>query len=189
MNVNSMEAVMQEIGRLWPAMAGITYSRIEKRGIQWPCPAFDHPGTPYLFKEGFPRGKGRFTAVTYRHSAEMPDTEYPFILSTGRQLFQYHTGTMTRKTSAIEEVAEPYVEVNPKDAERLSIKDGQNIKVSSRRGSIEIRAKVTERPLTGMVFIPFHFKEASANALTNTATDPVCKIPELKVCAVKVEVF
>lgn len=188
MNSNSMEVVMQEICSLWPAMAGITYRRIEKRGIQWPCPTVDHPGTPYLFKEGFPRGKGRFTAVTYRLSAEMPDNEYPFILSTGRQLFQYHTGTMTRKTSAIEDVAEPYVEVNPEDAERFSIQDGQQVKVSSRRGSIKIIAKVTERPLKGMVFIPFHFKEASANALTNTATDPVCKIPELKVCAVKIEV-
>jgi formate dehydrogenase major subunit/formate dehydrogenase alpha subunit len=190
MKFSSPEEVMQEIGRVWPAMAGITYGRIEKRGIQWPCPTPDHPGTPYLFKGGFPRGKGRFTPVNYRPSAELPDSDYPFILSTGRQLFQYHTGTMTRKTFAIEAIAggRPYVEMHPEDAGRLNIVDGQKITVSSRRGSIEIAAKVSQRPLKGMLFIPFHFKEAAANVLTNTATDPVCKIPELKVCAVRIEV-
>lgn len=188
MKYNSLEDIMKEIGRLWPAVAGITYSRIEKHGIQWPCPTPEHPGTPYLFKGGFPRGKGRFTAVSYRPSAELPDDEYPFVLSTGRQLFQYHTGTMTRKTSAIEAIAsQPYVEIHPEDARRLNIADGQKITVSSRRGSIDLAAKITERPLRGMVFIPFHFKEAAANVLTNTATDPVCKIPELKVCAVKIK--
>ena len=189
MKHNSVEEIMQEIGRLWPAVAGITYGRIEKRGIQWPCPAPGHPGTPYLFKGGFPRGKGRFTAVSYRPSAELPDNDYPLVLSTGRQLFQYHTGTMTRRTSAIEAVAggQPYVEIHPEDARKLCITDGQKISVSSRRGSIEIAAKITERPLQGMVFIPFHFREAAANILTNTALDPVCKIPELKVCAVKIK--
>ena len=126
--------------------------------------------------------------MSYRPSAELPDDEYPFVLSTGRQLFQYHTGTMTRKTSAIEAIAsQPYVEIHPEDARRLNIADGQKITVSSRRGSIDLAAKITERPLRGMVFIPFHFKEAAANVLTNTATDPVCKIPELKVCAVKIK--
>ncbi|HWR57316.1 MAG TPA: molybdopterin dinucleotide binding domain-containing protein, partial [Thermodesulfovibrionales bacterium] len=188
MKYNSVEEVFKEIGRVWPAVAGISYGRIEKRGLQWPCPSPDHPGTPYLFKGTFPRGKGRFSAISYRPSAELPDAEYPFVLSTGRQLFQYHTGTMTRKTKAIEKVApHSYVEIHPDDAAALSIVDGQRIKVSSRRGSIELAAMVTERPLRGMVFIPFHFKEAAANVLTNTATDPVCKIPELKVCAVKIE--
>jgi len=188
MNYHSAEEVMQEISRVWPAVAGISYGRIEKRGIQWPCPSPDHPGTPYLFRGGFPRGKGRFTAVSYRPSVELPDDEYPFVLSTGRQLFQYHTGTMSRKTSAIEAIAggRPYVEIHPDDARKLNITDGQKITVSSRRGNIEISAKISERPLQGMVFIPFHFREAAANALTNTATDPVCKIPELKVCAVKI---
>ncbi len=190
MNYNSVEEIMQEIGRLWPAVAGITYGHIEKRGVQWPCPTPDHPGTPYLFKGGFPRGKGRFTAVSYRPSAELPDNDYPLVLSTGRQLFQYHTGTMTRKTSAIEAISagRPYVEIHPEDARKLNITDGQKVTVSSRRGSIEIAAKITERPLQGMVFIPFHFKEAAANVLTNTALDPVCKIPELKVCAVNIKV-
>jgi len=190
MRYHAVEEIMQEIGRVWPAMAGISYGRIEKRGIQWPCPAPEHPGTPYLFKGGFPRGSGKFTAVSYRASEELPDDAYPFILSTGRQLFQYHTGTMTRKTAAMETVsgAQPYAEIHPEDAERLGISDGKKITVSSRRGTIEIAAKVTEKTLKGMVFIPFHFKEAAANVLTNTVTDPVCKIPELKVCAVKIEV-
>lgn len=190
MKYASMEEVFREVGRVWQALAGISYGRIDKLGIQWPCPTPEHPGTPYLFKAGFPRGKGRFSVVNFRPSAELPDTEYPFILSTGRQLFQYHTGTMTRKTAAIETVApHPYVEMNPEDAAALSIMDGQKVKVSSRRGGIEITAKVSERPLKGMVFIPFHFREAAANVLTNTAADPVCKIPEFKVCAVKVEVL
>jgi formate dehydrogenase alpha subunit len=189
MEYHSIEDVMREIGRLWPAVSGISYGRIEKHGIQWPCPAPDHPGTPYLFKGGFPRGKGRFTAVAFRPSAEVPDGEYPFMLSTGRQLFQYHTGTMTRKNPALEAVAgaRPYVEIHPEDAKKLGIEEGQKIRVSSRRGSIEISAMVTERPLQGMIFVPFHFKEAAANVLTNTALDPVCKIPELKICAVKIE--
>lgn len=190
MKYHSEEEIFREIGTLWPAIAGITYNRIEKNGLQWPCPTLEHPGTPYLFKGGFPRGKGRFTAVPYRVSAEMPDKEYPFVLSTGRQLFQYHTGTMTRKTTAIETIAsKPYVEISPEDSERLNIRDNQFIRVSSRRGSIEIHAKVSERPLKGVVFIPFHFKEAAANVLTNTATDPSCMIPELKVCAVKIEIL
>jgi len=187
MNAASADETFLEIGRVWPSMAGMTYSRLEKRGIQWPCPTIEHPGTPYLFKGGFPRGKGRFTPVKYRPSAELPDSEYPFILSTGRQLFQYHTGTMSRKTAAIEVVSPPYVEINPEDAKMLSLANGQKVKVSSRRGSIEITVRVSERPLKGVVFIPFHFKEAAANVLTNTAFDPVCKIPELKVCAVKIE--
>ena len=188
MTYHSDEAVFQEIGRLWPAMAGISYRRIRKMGVQWPCPTPDHPGTPYLFKGGFPRGKGRFTVVSYRPSAEVPDSEYPYILSTGRQLFQYHTGTMTRKTTAIETVAPgPYVEMNDEDARGLAVRDGQKVRVSSRRGSIEVIARVSEKTLRGMVFIPFHFKEAAANVLTNPATDPVCSIPEFKVCAVKIE--
>jgi formate dehydrogenase major subunit/formate dehydrogenase alpha subunit len=187
MKTTPVDEIFLEIGRVWPSVAGMNYRRLEKRGIQWPCPTIEHPGTPYLFKGGFPRGKGRFTPVKYRLSAELPDSEYPFVLSTGRQLFQYHTGTMTRKTSAIDMVSSPYVEINPEDARMLSVTDGQKVKVSSRRGSIEIAVRVSQRPLKGVVFIPFHFKEAAANALTNTALDPICKIPELKVCAVRIE--
>jgi formate dehydrogenase alpha subunit len=185
---NYIEEVLQEIGNIWPAVAGVTYGRIGTSGLQWPCPTPDHPGTPYLFKGGFPRGKGAFSEVHFSPSKELPDKKYPFILSTGRQLFQYHTGSMTRKVKELNRVApEAYVEIHPRDAERLKVNDGDVVRVSSRRGSIKIKDIVSERPSRGMVFIPFHYKEAAANALTNTELDPVCKIPELKVCAVKIE--
>lgn len=188
MSYGSAEDVLKEIGKIWPAMAGITYDRIEKIGIQWPCPTLDHPGTPYLFKDGFPRGKAKFMAVNFRPSEELPDDTYPLVLTTGRHLFQYHTGTMTRKTPGIETIAsQPYAEINPEDAQKLNIKDGQKVVVSSRRGSIELFARVTDRTLKGLVFIPFHYKEAAANVLTNTTVDPIAKIPELKVCAVRIE--
>ena len=182
------EEILQEVGGLWPAVAGITYGRIESFGIQWPCPTLNHPGTPFLFKGGFPRGKAGFTAVHYSPSKELPDKEYPFILTTGRQLFQYHTGTMTRKVPELNKVApEAYIEINPEDAAGLGIREKQMLKVSSRRGSINIRALISERPARGVVFIPFHYKEAAANILTSAELDPTCKIPELKVCAVNIE--
>jgi len=188
MRYDSIEDVFHESGKLWPALAGITYKRISKRGIQWPCPTLDHPGTPYLFKGGFPKGKAAFTVVRYRPSEELPDDEYPFLLSTGRQLFQYHTGSMTRRIDAINKVSpSAYIEINPDDANRLGIRDGDTVKVSSRRGSTHINVLISRRPTKGVVFIPFHFREASANLLTNTALDPISKIPELKVCAVKIE--
>lgn len=188
MKYNFVEEVFQEIGNVWQAVKGITYGRIDKHGIQWPCPTLDHPGTPYLFKGGFPRGKAAFTVVEYRRSQEVPDEEYPFLLSTGRQLFQYHTGSMTRRVDALNAVApEAYVELNPEDAGRLGITEGQAVRVSSRRGEIEIKAQISEKPAKGMVFIPFHYREAAANVLTNTVLDPACKTPELKVCAVKIE--
>jgi formate dehydrogenase major subunit/formate dehydrogenase alpha subunit len=188
MRYDSIEDVLHESGNLWPALAGITYKRIAKRGIQWPCPTLDHPGTPYLFKGGFPKGKAAFTVVRYRPSEELPDDEYPFLLSTGRQLFQYHTGSMTRRIDAINKVSpSAYIEINPDDANNLGIHDGDTVKVSSKRGSIDINVLISRRPTKGVVFIPFHFREAAANLLTNTALDPISKIPELKVCAVKIE--
>jgi len=188
MKYNSMEEVFLEAKSLWPALSGITYQRIEKQGIQWPCPTLDHPGTPYLFKGGFPRGKAQFTVVKYKEPQELPDENYPFILSTGRQLFQYHTCSMTGRVDAINAVApEGYVELNPEDAEKLGITHGEKVRVSSRRGAIEVSVRISERPPRGMVFIPFHFKDAAANVLTNTALDPIAKIPELKVCSVRIE--
>jgi formate dehydrogenase major subunit/formate dehydrogenase alpha subunit len=183
------DEIFQEIGKAWPAMAGMSYARLEEGGLQWPCPTHDHPGSPYLFKGGFPRGKGRFTVVNYRPSAEMPDEEYPFVLTTGRMLFQYHSGSMTRRVAPIEKVAsEAYAEINPADAKALAIEDGSRVKVSSRRGSIVLAARVTKRPGKGVVFIPLHFKEAAANVLTSsTGLDPVAKIPSFKVSAVKIE--
>ncbi|RMG66496.1 MAG: formate dehydrogenase subunit alpha, partial [Nitrospirae bacterium] len=189
MNYANISEVFREIGKAWPAVAGITYSRLEHGGLQWPCPTVDHPGTTYLFKGGFPRGKGRFTIVKYRDPMEMTDEEYPFVLTTGRQLFQYHTGTMTRRVPPINQISPgPYMEINPDDALTLGIEDNQRVRVSSKRGSIELNARLTDRVEKGVVFIPFHFKEAAANVLTDSkALDPLCKIPELKVCAVKVE--
>lgn len=185
---DSIEDVFHEASELWPALAGITYRRIAKTGLQWPCPTQNHPGTQYLFKSGFPRGKAAFTSVAYRQSEELPDEDFPFLLSTGRQLFQYHTGSMTRKIDAINAVSpSAYMEIHPDDADTLSVLDGEMVKVSSRRGSIDVKASVSGRPSKGLVFIPFHFREAAANVLTNTALDPVSKIPELKVCAVKIE--
>jgi formate dehydrogenase alpha subunit len=188
MKYNLIEEVLHEAGRLWPAVAGITYARIAKMGLQWPCPTINHPGTPYLFKGGFPRGKGAFSSIRYRPSEELPDNEYPFLLSTGRQLFQYHTGSMTRKIDAINKVSpEAYVEINPDDAKQLGINDGVIVRVSSRRGAINVKTVISDRPAKGMVFIPFHFKEAAANVLTSNVLDPIARIPELKVCAVKIE--
>lgn len=181
--------IFREIGQAWPALAGMSYARLEDGGLQWPCPTPDHPGTQYLFKGGFPRGKGRFTPVKYKASFEQPDREYPFILTTGRQLFQYHTGGMTRRVKPIDAVSpESYVEINPEDARTLAIEGGSRVKVTSRRGSIIVKAVVTKRPARGVVFIPFHFKEAAANALTSsTALDPVAKIPAFKVSSVRIE--
>jgi predicted molibdopterin-dependent oxidoreductase YjgC len=181
--------IFREMGQAWPALAGMSYARLEDGGLQWPCPTPDHPGTQFLFKGGFPRGKGRFTPVTYKPSAEQTDKDYPFILTTGRLLFQYHTGGMTRRVKPINTVSpEAFVEINPADAKDLSLDNGMQVKVSSRRGSITVKALVTKRPAKGVVFIPFHFKEAAANVLTSSTTlDPVAKIPSLKVSAVRIE--
>ncbi len=188
MKCNSVEEVFQEIGSIWQAVTGINYSRINKLGIQWPCPTLEHPGTPYLFKGGFPRKKAVFSVVDYIPSKELPDKEYPLILSTGRHLFHYHTGTMIRKGDALNSVeAEAYVELNSADADRSGISDGEKIRVSSRRGKIKISARISKRVGKGRVFVPFHYKEAAANLLTNAALDPVSNIPEFKVCAVKIQ--
>jgi predicted molibdopterin-dependent oxidoreductase YjgC len=188
MDVSKAEDVFNEIAKAWPAIAGINYKRLEGNGIQWPCPTEDHPGTPVLFENGFPRGLASFTPVTWRNPEELPDDEYPFILTTGRVLYQYHTGTMTRRSQVLENADRgPIVEMNPDDAERLQIKDGEQVHVASRRGSITLPVLVTDGISPGVTFIPFHYKEAAANLLTNDALDPDCKIPEAKVCAVKVE--
>jgi formate dehydrogenase alpha subunit len=191
MNYPHTVEINREIGQAWPAMAGMSYARLEEGGLQWPCPTPDHPGTQYLFKGGFPRGNGKFSLVKYRPSAEETDPEYPLILTTGRQLFQYHTGSMTRRVKAINTVSpEAYVEINPADALSLAIENDSKVKVTSRRGSIVVKAVVSKRPAKGVVFIPFHFKEAAANVLTSAAArslDPIAKIPSLKVSAVRIE--
>ena len=188
MEVAEAEEIFNEIRKAWPAIAGINYKRLEERGIQWPCPAEDHPGTPVLFENGFPRGLASFTPILWRNPEELPDEEYPFILTTGRVLYQYHTGTMTRRSQVIERADRgPVIEMNPGDVEKLRIKNGDSVRVASRRGTITLPVLETDRISQGVTFIPFHYKEAAANLLTNDACDPECKIPEAKVCAVKVE--
>jgi len=186
---DSPAQVLEEFGKLWPALAGITYDRIETTGLAWPCPAKDHPGTEYLYKDGFTKGKVPFVAVVFNPPAEVTNEEYPFILTTGRNLFQYHSGSMTRRVRQIEKHAgEAYVELNPADGKRLGILNNEIIKVRSRRGVIDIKARLSRRVSEGVVFIPMHYREAAANVITNDALDPVVKIPELKVCAVRIEV-
>ncbi|MEO0266173.1 MAG: formate dehydrogenase subunit alpha [candidate division WOR-3 bacterium] len=189
MNYSSWEDILREINQLTPIYGGITPERVNRgEKLQWPCPTPEHPGTPYLHKEKFSRGLGKFHPVDFIPPAELPDEEYPFILSTGRMLYHYHTATMSRRSSSlISYVNEAYMEMNPTDMEKLGIKDGEKVKVTSRRGSIEIKAVASDRVFPGLVFIPFHFSEAAANILTNDALDPIAKIPEYKVCSCKIQ--
>ena len=180
--------VMEEAASVTPQYGGVTYERLEEDGLQWPCPTVDHPGTPILHVDKFVRGLGLFSAVEHQEPNELPDDEYPMTLTTGRMMFHYHTGTQTRRTRALDaEVPTGSVELNPEDAKRLGVHDGQMVEVRSRRGKIHIQAEVTGKVQPGVVFIPFHFAECAANLLTNPALDPVAKIPEFKVCAVAVE--
>ena len=188
MKYNSPEDIFQEIRQLTPSYAGITYERLAEKGLQWPCPTEDHLGTQFLHKDRFTRGKGAFTAIDFKPPAEVVDKDYPMWLTTGRTFVHYHTGSMTRVSPSLHhELEEGYVEINPADAKIMKIKDGERVKVSSRRGSIQIKATVKNTVDRGVVFIPFHFAENAANFLTNPAFDPAAKIPEFKVCAVKVE--
>jgi predicted molibdopterin-dependent oxidoreductase YjgC len=183
-------AVFDEVAGLWPALAGMNYKRLDGDGLQWPCPDKDHPGTKFLHSESFgtDNGKALFWEVPYVKSDELPDEEYPYVLTTGRELFHYHTGTMTRRSAGLNAVApEAFVEINPADADKLGVTDGMKIKVSSRRGEIKLKARVSTIVPPRVVFIPFHYTEAAANLLTNNAMDPVCKIMEAKVCAVRIE--
>ncbi|MFC1965727.1 formate dehydrogenase subunit alpha [Chloroflexota bacterium] len=184
----SPESIMKEIAQLSPSYGGISYERLNTgEVIAWPCPSQDHPGTKFLHKGTFTRGKGRFFPIDYREPAELPDDKYPFTLTTGRLIFQYHSGTMTRRVTALErEAPTGFVEINPEDAQRLSITQGEKVKVKSRRGEIGIEAFITDRVSKGVVFVPFHFAECAANILTNSSLDPEAKIPEFKVCAVEV---
>ena len=173
---------------LTPDFQGITHERIAREdGVHWPCPTPDHPGTPYLFSDAFPRGKGQLVPLSYRPSLELPDADYPFVLSTGRVLYHWHGGTMTRRSKLDDIYPEPTVEIHPDDALKLGIQMDDWIKVRSRRGEITVKTLVTERSPSGVVFIPFHFAEAAANELTLDARDPQAKIPDYKVCAVAIE--
>jgi len=188
MHYTSAKEIFDEVTTVTPSYAGITYKRIEKEGLQWPCPTHDHKGTRFLHKDRFSRGLGLFTAIEFVPPNELPDKEYPFLLSTGRVLYHYHTGTMTtRAQGPIQRCPESLVEINPADAERLGLSSGQKVKVTSRRGVVEAKAHITTRSAPGSIFMNFHFTESPVNILTNPALDPTGKIPEYKVCAVKLE--
>jgi formate dehydrogenase alpha subunit len=180
--------IMDEMARVMPIYSGISHGRIRKIGLQWPCPDKKHPGTPFLHNGMFTRGKGLFSAVDFIPPAELPDEEYPYVLTTGRILYHFHTGTMSRRVEGLNEVRpDGFVEVHPSDAKTLGLKDGDFAEIGSRRGTVTARCVVTERSRPGAVFMAFHFREAAANILTNDALDPVAKIPEFKVCAVKIK--
>lgn len=181
--------ILDEAASVTPLYGGVSNQRLEELGfLQWPCRTPDDPGTPYLHQGQFSRGLGKMHVVEYQNPAELPDEEYPFILTTGRNIFQFHTGTMTRRSAKLEaESPEGYVELNPEDAAELGVPDGEQVKLVSRRGEIQAKAWVTDRVPRGLVFVPFHYAEAAANVLTIAAVDPQAKIPEFKVCAVRVE--
>jgi len=188
LSYDSVEAIMEEVAALTPIYGGIHYDRLDNFGLQWPCPNRNHPGTKYLHKDTFTRGKGKFHVVHYLPPTEITNEEYPFILTTGRIYYQFHTRTMTGRSEALSrESPEGYVEINPADAKDLNIRTGSEVKVSTRRGQVITKALVTEAVPQKTVFMPFHFKEAAANILTNPALDPVAKMPEFKVCAAKIE--
>lgn len=180
--------IMEEIARLTPSYGGISYQRLEEGGLQWPCPTKEHPGTSILHTRTFSRGKGQFRPLEYKPSVESPDDEYPLILTTGRSLFHFHTGTMSRKVKGLNVFRnEELVEINPQDASALGISDGDTVKVVSRRGAVAAKARVTDVSPVGVVFMTFHFAESPTNQLTSPALDPVAKIPEYKVAAVRIE--
>jgi formate dehydrogenase alpha subunit len=188
MDYASPRAIMEEIAKLTPSYGGITYDRLQGDGLLWPCPNAEHPGTKFLHQGRFSRGKGLFTAIEYKPAAETVDEEYPFQLTTGRVHVHYHTGTMTRNSPSLErEISECFLEIHPEDAAEMKVADGDWVVIASRRGSVSSRVKLTDAAGRKTVFMPFHFLESRANILTNPALDPIAKIPEFKVCAVRIE--
>lgn len=188
-NYQDCSQVMDEVAALTPSYAGVSHARLERgESLQWPVPDASHPGTPILHTRQFARGRGKFMPIDHIPPAELPDDDYPVLLSTGRVLYHWHGGEMTRRAQGLLEVySQALVEVNPADALQLGLNGNKRVRITSRRGSIEAEAWVTDRVPPGMVFSNFHFPEASANELTIAALDPVAKIPEYKICAVKVE--
>jgi formate dehydrogenase alpha subunit len=187
MAYDGADKIADEIASVSPIYGGISFDRIESVGLQWPCPDKNHHGTKYLHKGKFTRGKGKFHAVEFKAPVENTNDEYPFVLSTGRQLYQFHTGTMTRKSRVINQISPTgYVEINSSDADKLQITDGDSVEVATSRGKVTTIAKVTDNINIGWLFMPFHFSEGPANKLTIDALDPIAKIPEYKVCAAKI---
>lgn len=187
MPATAPDDILAEFGSLWPALSGISYERLEQGGIQWPCPSAEHPGTPYLYAQGFGTGRAPFSPVVFTAPAEVVDDEYAFVLTTGRNLMQYHTGSMTRRVEQIEQKSgSPYIELSPADAKLLGVAQGETVEVASRRGSVMLPVRITSVVDSGIVFIPMHYREAAANLLTNAALDRTARTPEFKVCAVKI---
>ncbi len=179
--------IMDEIAQVTPSYRGISFDRINEVGIQWPCPTKDHPGTKYLHKDKIARGRGLFVPVGYKDPAELTDHDYPYILTTGRILYQYHTMSMTGKTEGLNELTgASYIELSPETASRYKLENGDAVRIKSRRGETVAQAKVTNIIEDGVVFMPFHFANG-ANILTNSALDAIANIPEFKVCAVSIE--
>ncbi len=188
MSYDSPESIMNEVAKVTPSYGGISFDRLELCGLQWPCPTPDHPGTKFLHANKFVRGLGKFNPVEHIPPNEQPDAEYPMVLSTGRRRYHYHTGTMTQRTGALEVFyPEEYLEISCEDAGKLGINDGDKVKVTSRRGQVEVTAQISERVTPGLVFTSFQYPDVPINRVTNAARDPISKIPEYKVCAVKVE--
>src|SRR6266480_2519664 len=184
------EAVMREIARVTPSWRGVTYQRLEGAGLQYPVPTPDSAGTSFLFDDRFPTadGKGVFVPVEYAPPVELPNEEYPFVMNTGRQLYHWHTGTMTRRASGLDQrEPTPTVEIHPDDARELGLEDGDLVRLTSRRNTMVSSCRISERVARGQVFVPFHFREAAANLLTNPVLDPYAKMAELKCCAVRLE--
>ena len=188
MQYETSEEIFTELASVTPSYGGITYDRIEGEGLHWPCPTAEHPGTPILHTQQFTRGKGLFHAIDWIPPAEDTDEEYPFFLTTGRVLYHYHTGTMTMKTEGLNERApESFAEISYNDALNFGLKDGDTVRVASRRGEITVQIKISAKAVDGTIFIPFHYARAAANRLTNAVLDPISGIPEFKVCAVRLD--
>jgi formate dehydrogenase alpha subunit len=187
----SPEEVFNEVAKVTPAYGGMSYKRLEKpEALHWPCPTADHPGTPILHTQKFahPDGLAIFTPIEFKPPAEVPDAEYPMILTTGRCIWQWHTGSMTRRSPSLEnEEPESWIEINTEDAKKLGIKDKEVVRAVTRRGELKVTARVTDGIKMNEVFMPFHYVECAANRLTHNALDPVAKIPEFKACAIRVE--
>ncbi|MGC9515365.1 formate dehydrogenase subunit alpha [Methanocrinis sp.] len=180
--------IMEEIAKLAPMFGGVCFSRLADRGLQWPCPSLDHPGTETMHVGCFSRGLGKFNAVEHRPPAEVTDPEYPLILTTGRRREHYNCGSMTRRSKGIMWVwPEETIEISPADAGELEITDGETVLVKSRRGEVRVKARVTEKSSPGVAFMSFHYQDVLTNLLTNAALDPVAKTPEYKACAIRVE--
>jgi len=185
----SPSSIMEEIAAVTPSYRGVSFRRLQEgEQLQWPVPSKSHEGTPVLYENSFTRGKGKFHVVDHLEAEELPDDEYPLLLTTGRVIYHWHGGEMTRRAQVLSEVCpDNLIEISFEDARRFNISDGQSICVSSRRGQMTGLAVITSRVSSGIVFASFHFPDSqNANNLTIRAFDPISKIPEYKVCAVAV---